>query len=79
MMTARVATTSLLQRAAALASDWMNNRIDAFKTDMAIRAAYRQTFDELSALSARELNDLGIARSDISRISREAASELHRA
>ena len=31
---------------------------------------YRQTYDELSRLSNRELNDLGIARADISRIAR---------
>lgn len=34
---------------------------------------FRQTHDELNALSARELNDLGLTRGDIVRISREAA------
>lgn len=34
---------------------------------------YRQTHDELNALSARELNDLGLTRGDIVRVSREAA------
>lgn len=33
---------------------------------------YRKTVDELSNLSTRELNDLGIARGDISRIARQS-------
>jgi len=35
---------------------------------------YRQTLQELDALNDRELADLGISRSDIPRISREAAN-----
>lgn len=31
---------------------------------------YRSTYEELSSLSNRELNDLGIARSDIDRYAR---------
>ncbi|MFT6674551.1 MAG: hypothetical protein ACJAVM_000734 [Sulfitobacter sp.] len=34
---------------------------------------YRATFDELSALSNRELSDLGIHRSDLRRVSMEAS------
>ncbi|TYC50337.1 DUF1127 domain-containing protein [Rhodobacterales bacterium] len=34
---------------------------------------FRQTYDELSSLSNRELNDLGIARADISRYARMSA------
>lgn len=34
---------------------------------------YRSTFNELSSLTDRDLNDLGISRADIGRISREAA------
>lgn len=37
------------------------------------RAVYQQTVRELSALTARELDDLGISRSMISRIAQEAA------
>lgn len=37
------------------------------------RKVFNQTRDELNSLSDRELNDLGIARASISRISREAA------
>jgi len=34
---------------------------------------FRQTYDELSSLSNRELNDLGIARADIARYARMSA------
>lgn len=34
---------------------------------------YRQTVAELGALSARELNDLGITHGDIGRVARESA------
>lgn len=34
---------------------------------------YRQTFNELSALSDRELADLGVARSELARVAYEAA------
>lgn len=34
---------------------------------------YMNTYNELSALSTRELNDLGIQRSNISRVAYEAA------
>jgi len=34
--------------------------------------SYRRTYDELSNLSNRELDDLGIARADIARFAREA-------
>ncbi len=37
------------------------------------RRSFRQTFNALSRLSDRELEDLGIMRADIERIAREAA------
>lgn len=37
------------------------------------RAVYRQTMRELNALTDRDLNDLGISRSMINRLSHEAA------
>jgi uncharacterized protein YjiS (DUF1127 family) len=40
---------------------------------LARRRVYRQTYTELSALSTRELADLGITRSMISRLAYEAA------
>ncbi|SKA37618.1 DUF1127 domain-containing protein [Consotaella salsifontis] len=34
---------------------------------------YRETFNELNRLSQRDLDDLGIARSEISEVARRAA------
>jgi len=39
-------------------------------------AAYQQTVRELAALDNRQLNDLGIARTDISRVARDHANTL---
>lgn len=39
-------------------------------------AAYQQTVRELAALDNRQLNDLGISRSDIQRVARDHASSL---
>lgn len=36
-------------------------------------AAYQQTVRELAALDNRQLNDLGIARTDIQRVARDHA------
>lgn len=44
-----------------------------FQEARARRAVYRQTVNELSNLSNRELADLGIHRSMITRIATEAA------
>lgn len=38
--------------------------------------AYQQTIRELAALDTRQLNDLGITRSDISRVARDHANSL---
>ncbi|SUZ31933.1 hypothetical protein ROE7235_01684 [Roseibaca ekhonensis] len=51
----------------------LHNLRDALRTRMAQHARYRQTRDELQALSSRELADLGIHRSEIARIAHEAA------
>ena len=40
-----------------------------------VERSFRKTYNELSALTERELNDLGIARADISRIARDAAEK----
>ncbi|PWR03663.1 DUF1127 domain-containing protein [Meridianimarinicoccus roseus] len=50
--------------------------MDVLRTQRARRAAFRRTYDELSVLNDRELNDLGISRADISTIARQAASEI---
>ena len=39
-------------------------------------AAYQQTVRELASLDNRQLNDLGIARTDIQRIARDHAKSL---
>ncbi|MDP1731140.1 MAG: DUF1127 domain-containing protein [Devosia sp.] len=39
-------------------------------------AAYQQTVRELTALDNRQLNDLGINRTDIQRIARDHASSI---
>lgn len=39
-------------------------------------AAYQQTVRELNSLDNRQLNDLGITRTDIQRIARNHASSL---
>ncbi|KPQ06738.1 MAG: putative conserved small protein [Rhodobacteraceae bacterium HLUCCA12] len=52
---------ALRDRLAGLADSW--NRYVLF----------RRTYDELSALSSRELSDLGISRSMITRLAYEAA------
>jgi len=55
----------------------LGQRFEAFRVDMADRAAkrkvYRITLAELEVLSTRDLADLGIARSSIRAIAYEAA------
>lgn len=46
------------------------------KAFYARQVAYQQSYNELSGLTDRELNDLGIARSQIHGIAREAARSL---
>lgn len=38
------------------------------------RAAYRRTFDELSAMCNRDLADIGVDRAEIPRLATQAAS-----
>ncbi len=47
--------------------------IQQIQESRARRAVYRQTLRELNALTTRDLNDLGISRSMITRLAREAA------
>jgi uncharacterized protein YjiS (DUF1127 family) len=46
---------------------------ETLKTRITIWKRYNRTVSELTALSNRELADLGIMRTDISRVAREAA------
>ena len=52
--------------------EWATDKFQAFQTFRAQRAMYKTTIKELSALSNRELSDLGIARSGIRAIALEA-------
>jgi len=45
-----------------------------FKKSYSVWRKYRQTVNELSRMSDRELSDLGIARGDIGNIARRAAA-----
>ena len=47
--------------------------IQRMQENRARRAVYRQTVRELNALTTRDLNDLGISRSMIHGLAREAA------
>jgi uncharacterized protein YjiS (DUF1127 family) len=47
--------------------------VQRFRQSRKAKAIYRQTFEELSALSDRDLADLGIARASIPSVAREAA------
>jgi len=55
-------------------------RIEAFRAALqhrrARRAAFNQTYRELSILSDRDLADLGIARADIPFLAKEAADKI---
>jgi uncharacterized protein YjiS (DUF1127 family) len=53
--------------------DRVNSLIAGFRDKSARRRVFRETFRELNALSTRELNDLGIARSEIRRVAYHAA------
>ena len=46
---------------------------ESLKTRFTTWKKYNRTVSELSALSNRELDDLGLARGDIARIAREAS------
>ncbi len=45
----------------------------AVRRHLATRRIYRRTYEELSMLNDRELDDIGVARCDIQRIARETA------
>ena len=48
----------------------------SLKTWAQRRAVYRQTVEELSGLSQRELADIGIPRAHIRRVARESARKV---
>ncbi len=65
MNTSTAASLGLMDRAAAV--------MKSIKEAMRRRRVYNQTVSELRALSTRDLTDLGISRSMITRIALEAA------
>ncbi|MDF1715953.1 MAG: DUF1127 domain-containing protein [Sulfitobacter sp.] len=54
----------------------LHGATDALKGRVAKYRLYRSTYAELSALSNRELADLGLHRSELRRVALEAAGEL---
>jgi uncharacterized protein YjiS (DUF1127 family) len=57
--------------------DRVSGAIKSAKEAIRQRRVYNQTVAELRSLSTRELNDLGISRSMITRIALEAAYGKH--
>ena len=60
-------------RAQAGIADRLAGLIVDIRAAMARRAVYAQTLRELDTLTNRELGDLGLSRTDIVRVAREAA------
>ena len=63
--TTQTAGFNLAEKFAAFSANWKLNR--------ARRAVFNTTFNELNALSDRELNDIGLGRSDIRQVAWEHA------
>ena len=59
-----------------ISTETLGRRIRSITADIARhyaqRRLYRQTVQELAALSPRELDDLGLSRSDITRVARQS-------
>ena len=53
--------------------DYLGNVKASLKANLARRAIYRQTLNELNALTDRELVDLGISRFEVTALAHEAA------
>lgn len=69
-----VATNTSALKGAAIGG--LGTLIDATKTRIARYRLYRQTVRELSALSNRELADLGLSRAMIPGLARQAAEDF---
>lgn len=50
--------------------------VDALVARISRYAMYRRTMNELSALNDRELADLGLNRSQLSRVARQATDDM---
>lgn len=66
--TTHTAGFGLVDRVAASAQA-LRHRVESYKV-------YRSTFNELNALSNRDLTDLGLSRSMIKRVALEAAYDI---
>ena len=57
----------------------LGDRFAALRETLATRRAerkiYRETYNELASLTDRELNDIGLSRSQIKRVALEAAQK----
>ena len=57
---------------ASIAPKWAEEAVARFREAMSLRAQYNRAVSEMQSLSDRSLADLGIYRTDIRRIAREA-------
>ena len=55
--------------------DWLKRVVESISDAMRRRRVYEQTYQELSGLSKRELDDIGMSRADIPEVARKAASQ----
>lgn len=69
-----IASQSLSIESGATAS-WFSGLVDGVRTKLRKHQVYRQTMQELSALTARDLQDLGLSSSMFRVLAREAASK----
>lgn len=56
--------------------DGMRASFDEARRQYRMQRKFRRTYDELNALSDRELNDLGIARASIRDVARSACEDV---
>lgn len=60
------------------ASDsWLGRLVQRLQDAATRRRLYRETVNELAALSDRELDDIGIVRCDIGLIARQSVERVH--
>ena len=58
--------------------DWIRTTLIKLESSVIWYRQYRATVQELSALSNRELDDIGVARSDIPKIALDSANSAAR-
>lgn len=55
---------------------WISGLIETAKLAIARRRSYRQTYDELSMMTERELADINLSSLDIRDVARDAAARI---